>query len=308
MSTKEIMKKILKIFPKIEYKIKYHIYKNNFKKSIYMSDDDKKNYLNIMYKKIFNCNIDWNNPRKLSEKIQYEKIYGKNDEIKALLTDKYKVRKWIKEKIGEEYLIPLIGIYNSFEEIDYNSLPNQFVIKCNHDSGSVTIVKDKSKVNWKNLRYKYNYHLKTDFSKFSLEKHYSLIIPKIIIEELVLCEDGDLPDYKFWCFNSKVYYCRVDISRYGNHKRNMYDLEWNLQEWVEGIYENKEDLERPNNFDEMVSIAKKLCIGFPEVRVDLYNANGKIYFGEMTFSSASGLEYIEPKYDLMLGNLWGEIN
>lgn len=308
MNIKNLIKDILKKYPKIEYKIRYYIYKHKLRKISHMSDNDKKDYLNKIYKKIFNCNIDWSNPRKLSEKIQFDKIYGKNDEIKALLTDKYEVRKWVKDKISDQYLIPLIGVYNSFEEIDYNSLPNQFVIKCNHDSGSITVVKDKSKINWKDLKYKYNYHLKTDYSKFSLEKHYSLIKPKIIIEELVLCDDGDLPDYKFWCFNSKVYYCRVDVSRFGDHKRNMYDLEWNLQEWVEGIYENKEGLERPINFDEMVSVVRKLCVGFPEVRVDLYNVNGQIYFGEMTFSSASGFEYIEPKYDLMLGDLWGEIN
>ena len=295
---------ILEKYPCIYYKIKYIRHFMKVKKINRYSIEDKKAYLNKIYYKINNYDINWDNRKSHTEKIQKEKLFSKNNNIKAKLTDKYEVRNWIKEVVGEEYLIPLIGVYDSFEEIDIDKLPRSFVIKCNHDSGSVTIVYDKNKVNWKELKYKYDYHMKIDFSYLTLESHYSLIKPKIIIEELITDNVNDLPDYKFWCFNSKVYFCRVDVDRFGQHKRNIYDLDWNLQDWTEGHYQRKTNIKKPKNFDEMIAIAQKLCQGFQEVRVDLYNLNGKIYFGEMSFSSASGFEYIDPEYDLMLGSLW----
>lgn len=288
----------------ISYKYRYLRYIIKKRRFDNMSVEEKKEYLDKKYVATFGTNINWNNPKKLSEKIQYEKIYGKDNGIKTKLADKYEVRAWVKELIGEEYLIPLIGVYNEFKDIKFNELPKSFVIKCNHDSGSVTIVKDKSKVTWKKLETKYNYHMKTDYSKFLLEKQYSLITPKILIEDYIEDESGELMDYKFWCFNSKVYYCRVDYNRFGEHKRATYDLEWNIQPWVEGKYEKKIDGKKPKNFDKMIEIVEILCKGFPMVRIDLYNDNGKIYFGEMTFSSASGFEYIDPEYDIMLGELW----
>lgn len=303
---KQKLKEFLSHFTFFYYKLlylRYKIHKNRIK---HITLEEKLEIINKDYKKIFHKEINWKNPKTLSEKINYFKVFNPELEKYASLTDKLKVRNWIKTQIGEEYLIPLLGIYDNFDEIDFASLPNSFVIKCNHDCGSTTIIKNKNTINIKKLKCKYDYFMKRDFSNVSFEEHYSLIKPKILIEKYIVDNDGNLPDYKFWCFDSKVYYCRVDFDRFGNHKRNTYDLEWNLLPWTEGIYEQIKEIKRPQNYSKMIKVAEKLCKDFPEVRVDLYNVNGKIYFGEMTFTSASGLEYIEPDIDLMLGNLWKE--
>lgn len=302
----KLIKKLLKkIYPMLYWKLlfcKYKIKKNKINK---MNIGEKKEYLNKLYRKVFNRDIDWNNPNKYSEKIQYQKLYGKNNKEKAQLTDKYLVREWICKKIGEKYLIPLIGVYDEFSDIDFDTLPNSFVIKCNHDSASVTVVKNKNAIDWKKLKYKYDYHMQTDFSFFSLEEHYTLIQPKIIIEKYLETYVGNICDYKFLCFNGEPYYCWVDSNRFNGHSRNLYDLDWNLLDWNINTYKNSCDkIEKPQGFEKMLEIAKKLSKGFPHVRVDLYNIEGKIYFGEMTFSSGSGLIYIDEQHDLMLGNLW----
>lgn len=300
----EIITTLSDKFPFIYWKfryLKYILRKNKFK---IMGLEEKKKYLNKIYNKIFNYDINWNSPKKFTEKIQYIKLFGKNNEIQAILADKYLVRDWIKEKIGEEYLIPLIGVYDKFSDINFDDLPNSFVIKCNHDSGSVTVVKDKNKVDWKKLRYKYDYHVKTNFYYFTLESHYSLIQPKIIIEQYLETSNEDVPDYKFLCFNGEPCYCWVDTDRFIEHKRNLYDLDWNLMDWQVGKYKKNKKIIKPNNFNEMLDLVKNLCIDIPHVRVDLYDINGKIYFGEMTFTSESGFGYIDPNHDLMLGNLW----
>lgn len=205
-------------------------------------------------------------------------------------------------------MIPEIGIYDSFEEIIKNDLPNSFVIKCNHDSGSTTVVRDLNKVNWNDLKYKYKFHLSTDYSYFTMEPQYSLIKPKIIIEELLDFDlsNNKIEDYKFLCFDGVVHFCWIDIDRFNNHKRNIYNLNWELQSWNQQNYGNYDKkINEPKNFKKMIEIAEKLSAGFSHVRVDLYNLNGKIYFGEMTFTNGSGFEKIYPQiWDNNLGKLW----
>lgn len=302
MILKQILKKYIKKSNHIYYFYLYIVYKKRVKKFDRMTIDDKKEYIDNLYIKKFSRNINWQNPTCYTEKIQYLKLSNNNNELYAKLADKYEVREWVRDKIGDKYLIPLIGVYDAFEEIDYDLLPNQFVIKCNHDSGSVTVVKNKNKKEWKKLKYKYDYHLKTDFSKFTFESHYSLIKPKIIIEELI--GDGNIQDYKFLCFNGKPFYCWVDSDRFINHMRNTYDLQWSLQPWTMSNYNNNPNLKKPENFEEMSELALLLCKGFPAIRVDFYNINGKIYFGELTFTSESGFGYLDEKTDKMLGQLW----
>lgn len=304
MNLKKKLKHSLKNIDWLYYFCLYVVYKKRVYKVNKMTIEDKKIYLNNYYKYVFSRDIDWANPLTFTEKIQYFKLFNQQNELYAKLTDKYEVRNWIKDKIGEEYLIPLIGVYDSFEEIDYDSLPNQFVIKCNHDSGSVTVVKDKNRKQWNKLKYKYTYHLKTDFSKFTLESHYSLIKPRIIIEELIEVDGSLPPDYKFLCFDSSLYFCWVDSNREVNHMRNTYDMNWEKVNWVLGNYEKNTEINKPKNFENMKQIAVKLCEGFSSVRVDLYDVNGKIYFGEMTFSSQSGFGHCDYEVDKMLGDLW----
>lgn len=246
--------------------------------------------------------FDFNHPKTYTQKIQWLKI---NDAlpIKSDLTDKVKVRDWVKEQIGEQYLIPIIGIYDCFEDIDFNSLPNSFVIKMNHGSGWNIVVKDKTNFD---IKKKIKRWERLDFSYWGyFEMHYSSITPKIIIEKYIEDSTGKLNDYKFLAFDGDVKYCWMDFDRSDQHRRNVYDLDWNLQPWNQhsfGNYCGKVD--KPKNFEEMLRIAKVLAKGFNHVRVDLYNVDGDIYFGEMTFTNGSGLEKISPsEYDYLLGQM-----
>ena len=248
---------------------------------------------------------DFANPRTYTQKIQWLKLYDSTP-IKSQLTDKVAVREWIKDKIGEEYLIPVIGVYDHFEDIDFKSLPNQFVIKLNHGSGWNIVVKDKTKLDVNDAKKRIKKWMKLDFSFWSVyEMHYSPIKPRILIEKYVEDSKGKLSDYKFLAFDGIVKYCWMDFDRAERHKRNVYDLEWNLQPWNQYTYGNYEGtVDKPKNFEEMCRIATILSEGFNHVRIDLYNVDGKIYFGEMTFTNGSGLEKITPKeYDSMLGNM-----
>ncbi len=269
---------------------------------------DKKEYpamISEQYKKRIGHELNWNNPTCYTEKMQWEKLYDENP-LKTQYTDKYLVRSWIKKVIGEEYLIPLLGVWNSFDEIDFNSLPNRFVLKTNHGSGTNIIVKDKEKLNLKSTKRTINDWLNTDFGYKTFELHYSKIVPKIIAEEYIETKTGDLQDYKFLCFDGKPLFCWVDIGRYSNHTRNVYDLNWNLQPWnQEALGHYDKEIPKPINFAKMIELATVLSTGFSHVRVDLYNVEGKIYFGEMTFTNGGGFDRILPSsYDVELGKLW----
>lgn len=249
--------------------------------------------------------MDLKNPQSYSEKIQWLKLFDE-DELRTRLSDKVLVRDWVKEKIGSEYLIPIYGVYDHFDEIDFDKLPNQFVIKTNHSSGWNIIVKDKRNFNLKKAKKRVEWWLGLDYGLWSeFEIHYSPIKPKILIEKYTVNSVGELNDYKFLCFDGECRYFWMDFDRTTNHKRNVYDLNWNLQPWNQFTYGNYEgEIEKPKNFEKMVEIAKILCKGFKHVRVDLYNVDGKIYFGEMTFTNGSGFEGIYPKeYDYKLGKM-----
>lgn len=290
---------MIEILNYVKYKMSIYIKKQ-------MNCEMRKKYIARIYKKCIGREMDWNNLVTYTEKMQYAKLLDISD-LKVELTDKIMVREWIKERIGEEYLIPILGIYDKPEEINYDILPNKFVIKTNNASGTNIIVKDKEKLNKKEVAKKLNQWLKEDFSYVScFEMHYSYIKPKILIEKYIETKNDDLQDYKFMCFNSKVYYCWVDVGRYKDHKRNIYNLDWELQPFNQYTYGNTSyEIKKPEKFDEMVEIASSLCRGFSHVRVDLYNVDGKIYFGEMTFTNGGGYEAIYPKeYDKVLGDLW----
>ena len=296
MTLKKIIKKIIPDKLVYDYKLK----KYN-KKRMYTYSQIEKNVDNKYYK-LYNKNINWKKPVSYTEKMNFAKIYLGNKE-KSQLTDKYLVRKYISNKIGEEYLIPILGVYDKFEDIDFKCLPNEFVIKCNHDSGSTTIVENKNKLNLKKLKEKYDYFLNRNYAFVTNELHYGDIKPKILIEKYM---GKDINDYKFLCFNGKPYYCWVDYDRFSNHKRNIYNMDWEIQPFQQSYYEKKlENIDKPSKFDEIVNVVKKLCDGFDHVRVDLYFIEGKIYFGELTFTNGSGLEAITPnEWDTKLGELW----
>lgn len=236
--------------------------------------------------------LDLNHPVTFNEKIQWSKIYDSTP-IKTKLADKYLVRDYIKQKIGSEYLIPLLGVYNSFEEINFNDLPNRFVIKCNHGCGYNIIVKDKTKISLDDIKTKLDTWMNENFAlKYGLELHYSNIPHKIIIEEYIENKaSNDLYDYKFWCFKGKVKYIQFLSERNsGGLKMSFYDTSWNKQDFVYSYPLDQKTIEKPDNLNQMIKLAEILADDFNHVRVDFYRMDdGKLYFGEMTFTSASGI-------------------
>ena len=294
--------------PVLYYKllgIRRRLYK---KKQAKLSVEQIKQLVDAQYYSHCGQHVNWENPKAYNEKIQVDKVFNLFPE-KARLADKYAVREWVAEKIGEEYLIPLIGVYDSAYDIDFDKLPNAFAIKTNAGSGDVVIVRDKSKLSRKDIRRikaKMQYWLGFGYEWAAYEMHYKDIVPKVVVEKLIEYEKEDLPDYKFLCFDGKPVYFWIDKGRFHEHQRNVYDMEWNLQPWVQKKFRNYEgDAGKPEGFDKMVELATVLSEGFQHVRVDLYNVNGKIYFGEMTFTSGGGISPIVPyEADLQLGELW----
>ena len=248
--------------------------------------------------------INFKNPKYFGEKIQWLKLYGNLEKYKNYV-DKYKVRDFIKKKIGQEYLIPLIQVYNKPEEIDYDSLPEKFVIKLNNGSGYNIIVKDKNIINTKKINKKINKWLKEDYAKMKKEPQYKNVEKKILIEKYISNKKDELLDYKFFCFNGNVEFLKIDFDRYNNHKANYYDVNRKLLNIREGKYLNyTNDFFFFFNFDDMVNIAKKISEYFDFVRVDLYNVDGKIFFGELTFTPAAGINPFKPlEYDFKVAKL-----
>lgn len=264
----------------------------------------KERAVSKQYMKRFGRKLNWDNPTLYTEKINYAKIHKATPQ-KAMLSDKYSVRDWVKEKVGEQYLIPLLGVYDSFNQIDFDALPEQFVIKCSHDCGSVKVIKDKSKINKKKLSIWYSIKLKSNYAYRIYEMQYETIKPRLLIEKYM--EDsnvGELRDYKFICLNGKPLYCWVDMDRFDGHKRVIYDMNWERAPFNQ-TFPDGELIEKPACFDELKDIASKLCEGFDQVRVDLYEVENRPYFGEMTFTSANGMGIIRPEeWDEKLGKMW----
>ena len=271
-----------------------------------MSFEEQVKLLEETYQEKIGHKLDWSNLKTYTEKMQWEKLYN-NDPRKALLADKYAVRQWVSSLIGEDFLIPCLGCWERFDDIDFSSLPKQFVLKTNHGTSTNIIVKDKSKMNKREARIKINDWMRTDYGYLNgFELHYSNIKPVIMAEKYLETNRGELQDYKFLCFDGVPHFCWVDLGRYSNHTRTVFDMEWNIQPWTQAEYGiAKECIPKPKNFERMIEIVKLLCKDFAQVRVDLYNVEGVIYFGEMTFTNGGGFDKIVPEeYDSMLGDLW----
>lgn len=259
--------------------------------------------LKLLFRAKMQRKLDLKKPRTFNEKLQWLKLYDRNP-MYTQLVDKYEVRKYVKEKIGEEYLIPIYGVYNSFDEIDFDKLPKQFVLKCTHDSGGVIICKDKNNFNKEEARKKINKHLKLNFYWNAREWPYKNVKPRIICEKYL--KDNtlkDLMDYKFFCFNGIPRVLYVASERGVDTKFDFFDLEFNRLP-IKNKYKNSsKEIPKPKNFEKMINLAKALSKEIPHVRVDFYNIDGKIYFGEMTFFHLGGFERFEPeKYDEIFGS------
>ena len=272
----------------------------------YLLKDDE-SFLKEKYESNFGRELDLENPKTFNEKIQWRILRDRKD-IYTKLADKYLVREYVKEKIGEEYLIKLLGVYEKAEDIDYDKLPNKFVLKCNHDSGSVIICKDKSTFNKKQANKKLNFFLKRNFYYMTREWHYKNIRPLIICEEF-LEENGKAPkDYKFHIFNtSKGFYIFIqcDVDRFDGHRRAMLNENWELTNFEYKKKAPESIPKKPLQFNNMKALALKLSQNFEMSRIDFYEVHGQIYFGEITFTSEAGMGMFYPQeYDLKLGEMW----
>lgn len=291
---------IKRIIPKkYLYKYKYSLIKKNKNKTYKEVESE----INNKFHKVFGRDVNWDNPTTYNEKVNVSKLYGDNP-LKTKLADKILVVDWVKEKVGENgcKFIPVVGVYNSVDEIDFAQLPKKYVMKMNNDSGSVLICDEKHPMTDEMiLKYKH-YYQRRNYAYQSYEMHYKDIKPKIIIEKYM----GDaISDYKFQCFGGKAYYCAVDFDRFGDHTRNFYNKDWELLSFNKGGFENKINIKKPVNFEKMWKMAERLSLGFDQVRVDFYNIDGDIYFGEMTFTSGSGFsEFSLDTLDAKFGKLW----
>lgn len=264
----------------------------------------EKTFLKREFEKKLGYKLNLENPKTLNEKIQWLKLKDRTP-LHTLVADKYTVRKYIKEKIGAEYLIPLVYQTRNPLDIKPENLPDfPVIIKTNHDSSIKTIVRDKSKINWHKVRKDLARQLKRNYYYQNKEWQYKNIEPRVIVEKLLMDKNGNIPfDYKLHCFNGKLVFIQVDIDRQIDHKRNIYDTDWNFIN-CQWIYKNGDIVEKPKSFDRMHSIAKTLAQDFYYVRVDLYNLEGEIYFGELTFHSESGLgAFVPTKWDHNFGNI-----
>ena len=261
-------------------------------------------YLKWKYKLLIGKKLDLKNPKLLSEKLQWLKLYNRNPEYTEMV-DKYEVRNYIENKIGKQYLIPLVGVYDKFDDIDFDKLPNKFVIKCTHDSGGLVICKDKSTLNMKAAKRKINKFMKRKYYKVHREWPNKNVKPRIVIEKYIENKDkSDLLEYNIFCFNGipkLVSVCYGDKEK--NRFNDFYDSDFNKLD-LKCIYNaSNVILDKPKQFDKMKEIASILSKNIPHLRVDFYLCNNKIYLGELTFFHFAGFTKFEPKnYEITLGD------
>ena len=257
-------------------------------------------YLKLLYRFKMGHRLDLKNPQTFTEKLQWLKLYNRKPEYTKMV-DKYAVKEYVAKIIGEEYIIPTLGVWDKPEDIDWDSLPNQFVLKTTHGGGGggVVICKDKTIFDKASAIAKLKESMASDIYSGLREWPYKNVPKRIIAEKFMAPEksldsvlkSSELLDYKFFCFNGKVKFFKVDFGRFVEHHANYYSPEGELLEFGEQGLEPDPNypIELPNNLKEMISLAEKLSANEPFLRVDLFNVNGKIYFGELTFYPASGL-------------------
>ena len=247
--------------------------------------------------------MDMKNPKTYNEKLQWLKLHDRRPEYTKMV-DKVEAKKYVANIVGDKYIIPTIGVWNSVDEIDWDSLPSQFVIKSTGDSGGVIVCKDKSAFNQKQAVEKLNALGNRRYNKYSGEYPYEKVPHRFIAEQYMEDESGtELKDYKFFCFDGVPKLLFVATGRQKDDTRfDFYDTEFNHLPIKNG-HENADEWPvKPNNFEEMLTVAAQLSNGISHVRVDLYNINGKIYFGELTFFHWSGIVPFEPvEWDEKMG-------
>ena len=275
----------------------------------HMSD---KEYLRCQYRRMTGRELDLENPKTLNEKLQWLKLYDRRLEYTTMV-DKYAVKKWVAERIGEEYIIPTLGVWEHFDDIDFDALPDQFVLKCTHDSGSVVIVKNKVALDKRAAKRKLEKCLKRNLYWTYREWPYRDVTPRIIAEEYLHQQSGEpIADYKFYCYGGKAQYFMYSL---GEVEHNVRNHKFNMQlQSIDHLFKqipkiDAKEISLPENMEQMIRIVNILCAGTQHLRVDLYNIDGHIYFGELTFYSGGGYINIESvEYSQRLADLISILN
>lgn len=261
-------------------------------------------YVKLMYYSRTGKRLNISNPSSFNEKLQWMKLYDHNP-LYTRIVNKVTVKEYVADKIGREYVVPTLGVWERFEDIEFKKLPQQFVLKCNHDSGGLVICRNLSEFDFLNAKDKITRSLHRNYYWTGREWPYKNVVPCVMAEQYLIDESqNELKDYKFFCFNGTPRFFKVDFDRFIDHHANYYDLDMNLLEFGEIICPPVKEkvIKKPDNFEKMVDLAKVLSEGFPFLRVDFYNIKGKIYFGELTLFPASGAgPFVPASADIEIG-------
>ena len=265
---------------------------------------EDKVYLKLMYYAHFGKKLDLEGPKTFNEKLQWLKLYDRNPEY-CRMVDKYEAKQYVAEKLGEEYIIPTLGVWDRFDDIDFDALPDRFVLKCTHDSGGLVIVKDKAKLDKVAAKKTIEKSMETNYFYSGREWPYKDVKPRIIAEQYMQDVDKDeLSDYKVFCFCGRVELIQVHMGRFGYHTKDNYDINWNKLPFLHGNPMSDYNIEKPMILPQMVQLSEILSEKIPFLRVDWYFTNDKLYFGELTFFPASGMKpFVPEEWDLKLGDL-----
>jgi len=265
-------------------------------------------YLKIAYWCKMDRKLNLDNPMSYNEKLQWLKLNERNSSYTNLV-DKYEVRNFIEKKIGNDYLIPIFGVWNDVADIDFDELPNQFVLKCTHDSGGLVICKNKDKLDINKAKKKIKKSLKHNYYWGQREWVYKDVKPRIIAEKYMVDESNmELNDYKFFCFNGEVKALFVATDRGIDTRFDFFDLEFNHMPFMQHYPNANKLINKPKGFEKMIELAKTLSKDIPHVRVDFYDINGRVYFGEMTFFHFSGWEKFDPDYYDQIFGSWLQLS
>lgn len=263
-------------------------------------------YIKLLFKQNLGYNLNLNNPQTFNEKLQWLKINDRQ-EIYKTLVDKYAVRQYLEKMFGAQYLFPLLGVWDKYEDIDFSLLPEKFVLKCTHDSGSVYIVDKKTQVNYEELGKKITKKLKKNYYWLGREWAYKDVPPRIIAEKYMQDESGgELADYKMLCFNGKVKCSFTCTERFSDDglKVTFFDLDWNKMPFERHYPASDKKIEKPVNYQQMIRFAEQITKDMIFARVDFYELNGQLYIGEITLYPGDGLEEFTPQeYDKILGDM-----
>ena len=265
-------------------------------------------YLKLLYKNKFKTELHLDPPKTFNEKMQWLKLYDRKP-IYTKMVDKYEAKLFIADKVGQEYVIPNLGIWDRFEDIDFDSLPDQFVLKCTHDSGGLSICADKKTFNVKKAEKKIKQCMGRNYYTNTREWPYKNVKPRIIAEQYMVDESGwELKDYKVFVFNEEPRLVEVDYNRYVEHKLNVYDLDWNYMDcYFTSHNDPNVHIPKPERFDEMLELSRKLAQGTTFLRVDFYAFGKDLYVGELTFTPGSGfVEFYPKEMDGIMGE-WLEL-